>query len=281
MNSARSLRQPLRSPTDGVKSAPNASARRHHAHHRLWHRRRSRGALRGVIASLAPEARVVDLTHEIAPQDVAAAAFALAQAAPHFPDGTIHVAVVDPGVGGKRHGVIIQHGKQWFVGPDNGIFSLAAPGVRTGREITAPGFRRATVSPTFHGRDVFAPAAARLALGANPAEAGPEVALEGTLGARPLLMSHAGRQVTGHVIHVDRFGNLVTDIPASALPGAASVRAGAIEIPRLSSTYEDVARGETLAYVGSAGTLELAVREGSARDVLSIGRGAPVLVIGQ
>jgi S-adenosylmethionine hydrolase len=238
------------------------------------------GAMKGVILARAPDATIVDLTHDVPPQDVAAAAFALAQAAPCFPPGTIHVVVVDPGVGGPRREVIVEHGGQRFVGPDNGVFALAAPSARAGFHITAPGFRRDPAAPTFHGRDVFAPAAARLAAGAAPSEAGPEVALEGSLGPRPLLLSNTGRQVTGHVVHVDRFGNLVTDIPTDALPESeAAVRVGTVEISPIRSTYADVRKGEVVAYVGSSGTLEIAVREGSAFEHLAVGRGAPVLVV--
>jgi S-adenosylmethionine hydrolase len=239
------------------------------------------GAMKGVILARAPGTVVVDVTHEVPAQDVAAAAFALAQAASCFPPGTIHLVVVDPGVGGRRREVILDDGSHLFVGPDNGVFALAAPAVREGWQIAAPRFRRDPVSPTFHGRDIFAPAAAALAAGAAPADAGPLVALEGTLGPRPLLMSHAGRQVTGHVVHVDRFGNLVTDIPADALPPQAAVRIGSIEIRPIRATYADVAKGEVVAYVGSSSTLEVGVRDGSARDVLSVGRGAPVLVLGE
>jgi S-adenosyl-L-methionine hydrolase (adenosine-forming) len=240
------------------------------------------GAMKGVILAGCPEATIVDLTHEVPAHDIAAAAFALAQAAPNFPDGTIHVAVVDPGVGGKRHGVVVPGpgARQTFVGPDNGVFSLVAPAAKTGWEIAAAGFRRQTVSATFHGRDVFAPAAARLAAGARPEEAGPPVKLEGTLGPRPILFSHGGTQVTGHVIHVDRFGNLVTNIPAAALPADPVVRIGSVEIRRISITYEEVPRGQTLAYVGSSDCLEVGVRDGSAMDVLAQGRGAAVVVVG-
>jgi S-adenosylmethionine hydrolase len=238
------------------------------------------GAMKGIVLALAPGTLLVDITHEVPAQDVAAAAFALAQAAPTFPHGTIHVVVVDPGVGSKRREVIVADGRHLFVGPDNGVFTLAAPHVREGHHIAAPAFRRDEVSPTFHGRDIFAPAAARLAAGARPADAGPLVTLEGTLGPRPLLMSHAGRQITGHVIHVDRFGNLVTDIPADALPAQAAVRIGTIEIQTIRTTYADVEKGAVVAYIGSSGTLEVGVRDGSARDVLSVGRGAPVLVLG-
>jgi S-adenosylmethionine hydrolase len=238
------------------------------------------GAMKGVIARLAPGTRVVDISHDVPPHDVAAAAFVLFQAAPHFPPGTIHVAVVDPGVGSKRRGVVLDDGRMRFVGPDNGIFSLVCPAVRSGHEITAPTFRAPLVAPTFHGRDIFAPAAARLAAGAFPVEAGPRVLLEGSLGARPLLMSRGGRQVTGHVVHVDRFGNLITNIPADALPRGAHVRIGTVEIPVISLIYADVPTGELVAYVGSCDTLEVAVRDGSAQERLRVGRGEAVVASG-
>lgn len=238
------------------------------------------GAMKGVLLSLAPAAVVVDITHEVPRHDVAAGAFALAQAARFFPAGAIHVAVVDPGVGGRRRGVVIAHGGHFFVGPDNGVFALAVdPARATAFEIASPEFRRETDTATFHGRDVFAPAAARLANGARPAAAGPEVPIEGTLGHAPASVSADGREVTGHVVHVDRFGNLVTDIPAPAIPAGAKVRVGSGPlISRISRTYEDVPRGRSLAYVGSAGTLEVAVREGSAARRLGLRRGAKVTV---
>jgi S-adenosylmethionine hydrolase len=239
------------------------------------------GAMKGVILRLAPGTRIVDITHDVPPQDIAAAAFALFQAAPHFPAGTIHVAVVDPGVGGKRREIILDDGKFRFVGPDNGIFSLVCPNVRSGYHIAAPTFRAPVVAATFHGRDIFSPAAARLAAGSFPSEAGPRVLLEGSLGGRPLLMSRGGQQVTGHVVHVDRFGNLITNIPADALPTRAAVRIGTVEIPLISLMYQDVAKSQLVAYVGSCDTLEIAVRDGSARDVLELGRGEAVVVTGR
>jgi S-adenosylmethionine hydrolase len=239
------------------------------------------GAMKGVILRLAPGTRIVDISHDVPPQDVQAAAYILLQAAREFPPGTIHLAVVDPGVGGKRREIIVDDGKFRWVGPDNGIFSLACPSVRSGFEIAAPTFRAPVVSATFHGRDIFAPAAARLAAGAFPSEAGPRVLLEGSLGGRPLLMSHSGRQITGHVVHVDRFGNLITNIPAESLPGQASVRIGSAEIPLVSLMYEAVAKGQLVAYVGSSDTLEIAVRDASAAAALSLGRGEAVVVTGR
>lgn len=243
------------------------------------------GAMKGVILRLAPGTRIIDITHEVPPQDVQAAAHVLFQAAREFPPGTIHVAVVDPGVGpgvgGKRREVIVDDGKFRWVGPDNGLFSLACPNVRSGFAIEAPTFRAPVVSPTFHGRDIFAPAAARLAAGAFPSEAGGRVLLEGSLGGRPLLMSHGGRQITGHVVHVDRFGNLITNIPADALPLQSSVRIGTSEIPVISLMYEAVPKGQLVAYVGSCDTLEIALRDGSAQTQLGLGRGEAVVVAGK
>ncbi|HEY8146136.1 MAG TPA: SAM-dependent chlorinase/fluorinase [Kofleriaceae bacterium] len=222
------------------------------------------GAMKGVILSRAPGVTLVDITHAVPRHDVAAAANALADAAPWFPSGTVHLAVVDPGVGGARAAVVLAAGGHLFVGPDNGLFALAAPRPDAVHAITEPAFRRDSVAATFHGRDVFAPAAARLALGATPAAAGPPVALRGRL-----------ELATGNrVVHVDRYGNLVTDIAGVA--ATARVRVAGRVIAGVSETYESVAVGELVAYVGSRGTLEIAVREGSAAELLGASRGTSV-----
>ena len=222
------------------------------------------GAMKGVILSRAPGVVLVDITHAVPPQDIAAAANALADAAPFFPPGTVHVAVVDPGVGGERAAVVVAAGGQLFVGPDNGIFALAAPRPDAVHVIAEPDFRRASVAATFHGRDVFAPAAAQLALGAPPGAAGPAVPLRGRL-----------ELAAGDcVVHVDRFGNLVTDI--ARVPATATIRIAGRTIAGVSRTYENGAPGELLAYVGSRGTIEIAVRGGSAAELLGAGRGTPV-----
>jgi len=234
------------------------------------------GAMKGVILSIAPDARIVDITHELPRHDVAAAAFALAQAAPYFPAGTIHVAVVDPGVGGGRAAVIIDGGEQLFIGPDNGLFSLVAPAPARVHAITAPGFRRDQVAATFHGRDLFAVAAGQLAAGARVEEAGPAVGLTGVLALARHGPTPSGRWAT--VVHVDVFGNLITDAGAEDLPAAVRFRVGGILIERLSTTFESVGRGELVAYIGSGNTVEIAVREGDAARVLGVGRGAVVAI---
>jgi S-adenosyl-L-methionine hydrolase (adenosine-forming) len=226
------------------------------------------GAMKGVLYRAAPGVVVVDITHAVPRHDVAAGAHALATAAPWFPPWTVHVAVVDPGVGGRRRGVVVVAAEQIFVGPDNGIFSLAAPRPDAVYEIAEAGFRATRVSPTFHGRDVFAVAAARLAAGAPPEQAGPPVTLAGTL-PRPAATEH-------QVVHVDGFGNLVTDLDGDDVAPGSRVRVAGRDVGGLHRTFEDVARGELVAYVGSGGTVEIAVREGSAATALGAGRGAPV-----
>jgi S-adenosyl-L-methionine hydrolase (adenosine-forming) len=236
------------------------------------------GAMKGVVLSIAPRATLVDITHGVPAQDVTAGAVALAQAAPLFPAGSIHVAVVDPGVGGERADLLVESGGAFFVGPDNGVLSLAARPPRKIYWIESASFRREPVSPTFHGRDVFAPAAGRLAAGANPAEAGPLVPKMIDLAA-PAVHIHGG-VIEAEVIHVDGFGNLITSLPAEALAGAGVVveidgTEGRFE-PRVGRTFSDVDPGALIAYVGSGGQIEIARRDGSAAGRIDAERGTPV-----
>jgi S-adenosylmethionine hydrolase len=236
------------------------------------------GAVKGVVLAHAPDAVLVDIAHDIPRYDIAAGAFALAQAAPHFPAGTIHLVVVDPGVGGARRPVIVDSGSQLFVAPDNGVLGLAVPQPRAAYAITADAFSAEKPSSTFHGRDLFAVAAGRLASGARPGQAGPPVALAGELRLEGEHRGEGGR-LFARVIHVDAFGNLITDLRGDKVPPDAVFRVRGLAIPALSSTYENVAKGELLAYVGSGGTLEIASRERSAADDLDMGRGDAVEVL--
>jgi S-adenosyl-L-methionine hydrolase (adenosine-forming) len=235
------------------------------------------GAMKGVVLALCPQAVLVDITHEVPPFDVAAGAFALAQAAPLYPAGSIHVAVVDPGVGGERHDLVVEAGGAFFIGPDNGVLSLAARGPRVAHQIAAPGFRREPVCPTFHGRDVFAVAAGRLAAGTPAREAGPVLTA-----IHDLRRQEDADGEAAVVVHVDKFGNLVTSLPAEALrDGSYSLRGtGHPRRHQVKSgrTFADVGRGALVAYVGSAGYVEIAVREGSAAELTGFGRGARVLL---
>jgi S-adenosylmethionine hydrolase len=234
------------------------------------------GAVKGVISRLAPETAIIDIAHDIPRGDIAHAAWVVATSTREFPHETIHVVVVDPGVGGARQEVIARvpavgsldgaRQMQLYVGPDNGVFAHLpvdkAWVIKASQVAPEP-------SPTFHGRDVFAHAAAALAKGRHGVY-GAYTTLVGTLpwGARA--------QGAGRVVHIDQFGNLVTDLPQRDATDAVLVgthRQRAIKIVR---TYESVAVGELLAYIGSAGTVEIAVRDGRADTLLGVERGEVV-----
>src|SRR5262249_18991281 len=194
--------------------------------------------MKGVILSITRDVHLVDITHEVTPHDVLEGALALEAAAPRFPATTIHVAVVDPGVGTARRALAVAATDQLFVGPDNGLFTPFLGGSRwSAFELSAPEFRASAVSHTFHGRDIFAPAAAYLARGIEPARLGPPVTDPARLDWPEARVTEG--QVAGTVLHVDRFGNLVTSIRAEAIgslgPGVA-VRVAGRSIP-LVRTY--------------------------------------------
>jgi S-adenosylmethionine hydrolase len=232
------------------------------------------GAMKGVVLSLAPDAVLVDISHDIPARDVASGAFTLAQASRFFPPGTIHVAVVDPGVGGDRAAVVVASGGSYFVGPDNGLLDLAAPAPRRAWRIENPQFRHEPVSATFHGRDLFAPAAGRLASGWAADRAGPPVPelVPAPFGPGAPLTEDA----EGEVIHVDTFGNLLTSLSASdEVRGRwrLDIGGGRFELPG-ARTFADVPEGSPLIYRGSAGQVEVAVRDGSAADLTGAARGS-------
>jgi S-adenosylmethionine hydrolase len=223
------------------------------------------GSVKGVLARLAPTALVVDIAHDVPPHDIAHAAWLVGTACREFPPDTVHLVVVDPGVGGSRAEVIVHAGTHWYVGPDNGVFASLGDDYVAWRVA-----RDAEPSATFHGRDVFAPAAAAIARMEYPF--GHKLRLAGALpwGARP------GGE--GRVVHVDRYGNLITDLPRADAGNAVAIAGRRLPLRR---TYEDVARGELLAYIGSAGTVEVAVREGRADRTLDAPRGTRVVPIAE
>ena len=238
------------------------------------------GAMKGVILGIAPAATVVDLTHEVPPQDVRAGAFTLLAAYRSFPAGTVHVAVVDPGVGSARRAIAAEAGGHRFVGPDNGLLSWALEREADARvfHVTRGELFRQPVSATFHGRDVFAPVAARLAAGMDVAAVGPEIGDAARLGGlRPERL--ADGSFRGEVLHVDRFGNCITsftrDIPGSAADGY-MLRAGGREIRTVRGFYAEDDSDEPFAIWGSAGFLEISVNRGSAARVLGVEPGDPV-----
>jgi hypothetical protein len=239
--------------------------------------------MKAVILGLAPAVHLVDVTHDVDPQQVAEGALVLEAAAPFFPPGTIHVAVIDPGVGTARRGLVVAAADQLFVGPDNGLFTpVFARGGWTAFELAAPEYRRPVVSRTFHGRDVFAPAAAHLTLGVRPDRFGPPVSDPVRLPwAEPRPVAGG---VAGSVIHIDRFGNLVTSIDAGRVEAVAAGRSGAGTVRiagralPLVSTYADLPPGRAGAIVGSRNRLEVVVRDGSAAVRLRARRGTPVVL---
>jgi len=251
--------------------------------------------MKGVILGINPEVKLVDISHSIRPQDISQAAFVLSTACKSFPRGTVHVVAVGPGVGSERRAIILRTPRADFVAPDNGVLSYVIqesaglvdddntgcrqvelePGLQA-VAITRSQFWRSPVSPTFHGRDIFAPVAARLSLGFPLADFG-----EAVTSVRVLPLSHPYRApdgaLVGHIIHVDGFGNLITDIKDGDLPRtkeALTVSVGGRQIPGLSRTY---AEGEgLLALLGGSGHLEISVKEGSASVFLGAGIGDEV-----
>jgi S-adenosylmethionine hydrolase len=239
-----------------------------------------KGVMLDIAASAGQALHLIDISHEIAAHDVTEGALALDAAVPYFPRGSIHVAVVDPGVGTDRRGLVVRSERALFVGPDNGLFTpfLDRSASWQAWELRAEEYRLAAVSRTFHGRDIFAPAAAHLAAGVAPERFGPPVRDPVKL-SWPTVRAVAGA-IAGAVLHVDRFGNLVTSIRAETLADVgqdARIRLGGRPLS-LVGTYGELEAGQAGALVGSSGRLEIAVREGSAAARFKARRGTPVVV---
>ncbi len=239
------------------------------------------GVMKGVIAQINPDLRVVDLTHEIPPQNIAAARFCLMDAFSYFPEGTVHIAVVDPGVGSRRRAIAVETAAGFLVGPDNGLFSgvLAQHPAIAAVELTNPDFWRSpTPSSTFHGRDIFAPAAAHLASGLPLQHLGRaiEKATLVELLADACIQTDTGAE--GCVQYIDRFGNAVTNIPGALVLGKVwfAVVAG-LTLPS-HTTYSDSPAGTAIALVGSHGWVEIAVSGGNARSQLGLNLGDRVQI---
>jgi S-adenosylmethionine hydrolase len=241
------------------------------------------GAVKGAILSANPRCQVVDVSHQIPPGDILRASFVLKNAFSCFPDGTVHLAVVDPGVGTRRRPLILRQGRHFFVGPDNGIFSevLPAPGKGAGYEITREEFFRRPVSATFHGRDLFGPVAGYLSSGLPAREFGPRVA--GFIRAEIPRPERGSNRLIGRVLWADPFGNLLTNIAREEYGPLLSERGWRIlgkswRIEGLSSTYGEGKPGTPLALFGSSGYLELALNQGRAADKLRIKPGDPLVI---
>jgi S-adenosylmethionine hydrolase len=261
------------------------------------------GTMKGVIASIAPKATVIDLCHDIPPGDVKAGAFALLASYRYFPRGTIFVAVVDPGVGGPREAMLAEAHGNFFIGPDNGVLAYALSGGPPGtggarhiafkpviaegpghklRAIENPDYRLPSASATFHGRDVFAPAAAHLFNGKTPGSFGRK---KDTFVELPFPVPYMSKgAVLGEVVHIDRFGNAITNITPrdlEALPEKArkriAVKAKGKAFP-LAGFYAEAKAGGNVAVAGSSGFLELAINGGDAAKKFGLKRGEAVKV---
>ncbi|MGC9333338.1 MAG: SAM hydrolase/SAM-dependent halogenase family protein [Anaerolineae bacterium] len=236
-------------------------------------------AMKGVILTICPPATIIDIVHQIQPQAIRQAGYLLACAAPYFPPGTVHVAVVDPGVGTERRPIAVGTERGVYVGPDNGLFSLVLEWdpPQWAVHLSNPRYHLAKVSATFHGRDVFAPAGAHLACGADPHEMG-EPLTPADLHTEQMLQEYekGAGPWQACVLHIDRFGNLITGFRVPDPRAELVVTVSGQRIGHLSRTFADVAPGEMVAYVGSSGLLEIAVRQGSAATALGMDLGSPV-----
>jgi S-adenosyl-L-methionine hydrolase (adenosine-forming) len=238
------------------------------------------GTMKGVMLNISPRARIVDITHEIAPQDINEAAFAIAQAWRYFPKGTIHVVIVDPGVGSARRAILCEADGQFFVAPDNGVLSMIYDSSHHKvRAISNDKLFLKKVSKTFHGRDIFAPCAAHLSKGLAPAKFGKPIhdPIRSVL-LRPTRLSR--HDWSGVVLKADRYGNVITNFHIDEFPDLADqsieLRAGLERITRLASTYAETVIGELFTIIGSSGYLEVVVNQGSAAKLLGIASGSPV-----
>ncbi len=238
------------------------------------------GQMKGAILSVHPNAAIVDVTHDIEPYTILPAALVLKQIFRTFPEGTVHVGVVDPGVGGPRRGIAGKADGSCFVGPDNGLFSLilsAAENVQI-RSISVTPPEHAAPHPTFHGRDVFAPIAAGLASGRSFEQIGPLIDDPERIDLPRPKVTSAG--ITGEIIFADRFGNLTTNIRSDLIFNQSlRVIAGGREIPGLLSYFEQVEPGRALALLNSFDLLEIAVNRGNALQDLGLGPGDRVEVL--
>lgn len=247
-------------------------------------------SMKGVMLSINPEANLVDICHSIKPQNISQAAFVLSTTYQHFPKKTIHMVVIDPGVGGRRRAIIVRTPIASFVAPDNGVLSyiiqqsMVGPVVKRGRlsikgaiklgenievvHITNPRFWKSTVSPTFHGRDIFAPVAAALSLGFPPIEFGEPLTSVEML-PLPCPGKRPDGSLTGHVIHIDNFGNLITDVGREDLPLVERVITIEISNRLISGLVNTYSEGSGLiALIGSSGYLELSLNGGNAASLL-------------
>lgn len=242
------------------------------------------GAMKGVIYSINPSVQLVDITNAVQSFDVLDGAIAIAQAYSYFPKDTVHVVVVDPGVGGTRRPIVANVGQYLFVGPDNGVLSLVYEREErvTVRHITSEYYFHQPVSNTFHGRDIFAPVAAYLSKGVDASKFGEEIS-DYVRFAAPKPKASAANAWKGVVLKTDKFGNLITNITAKDVPqifdGSSNgfkITVGKAEITKLCSSYSEGAQGELFAIIGSSGFLEISCNKAAASRVAGADKGSEV-----
>jgi S-adenosyl-L-methionine hydrolase (adenosine-forming) len=238
------------------------------------------GTMKGVILGICPTAEIIDISHEITPFEIPEAAFTIAQAYAFFPKKTVHAIIVDPGVGTSRRPILAEAGGQYFVAPDNGVLTMILSHEKARvRHITNAKYFLKDVSQTFHGRDVFAPAAAHLAKGEKPSKFGKAISDYSRLGfEKP---AHTARRAwTGVVLKADRFGNLITNFHISDFPKVATNRfqfaVGPEVVSQLAHSYGECRFGGAFAIVGSSGFVEISSNQSSAAKLLGCGVGSPV-----
>ncbi|MGD8866184.1 MAG: SAM-dependent chlorinase/fluorinase [Gemmatimonadales bacterium] len=234
-------------------------------------------AVKGVVLSIAPQSQVVDAAHDVARGDIVAAAWVLFQYWTLYPAGSVHLAVVDPSVGSARRALALRANERFVVAPDNGLVTRVLAAATDWRcvEIREPRFQRPAVSHTFHGRDVFAPVAAHLANGVSLEELGPPLVQPVRLPlASPV---RSDREIRGSVVHIDGFGNLISDIPAEWIDERWDFAIGEWEAGALSDSYSAVDTGGLVVVISSQGTVEIAARDASAAKKLGVARGDPVI----
>ena len=239
--------------------------------------------MKGVILTINPKATLIDITHDVEKFNIRMAAFMLASAAPYFPQGTVHLAVVDPGVGSQRRAILIQTEKGFFVGPDNGILVLAAQnqGIEHIYHLTNPKFMLHKISSTFHGRDIFAPAAAHLDKGVLPTEFGTEI--KDPTNPEFTRVKRANGSLIGEVLHIDGFGNIITNINETDMVQN-HAKLVKVELPDISlkltfgKTYAEAKPKELIALIGSHGFLEIALNQGNAAEKFHVKTGDKIVV---
>jgi S-adenosylmethionine hydrolase len=234
-------------------------------------------AMKGVMLGINPDLRFVDISHLIPPQDIFSGAFTLNQACFCFPPETVHLAVVDPGVGTARKAMAVSAGGHFFVAPDNGLLTyvLESHADYAAYEVTAEHYFLKPLSATFHGRDVFAPVAAWLSRGIPLRQLGPALRDPVRLKIPPIGRIE-DKQIQGCILAVDRFGNLITNLRPQDIRGFLKIQAGRREITAIHETYGEAKAGEVFLVRGSTGYLEIAVKDGSAASVLNLKSGAPI-----